>query len=116
MDSIDICDMDQRARDFARNHELTCSVPVNAKGMCHAMSKLFCSLHPAASMVFLAGFRGDVSRSMWKNHSPAQYHHVVVNLDGIYYDFTARQYNPDVWFPRALTHDELAAEWEEIRA
>lgn len=111
---LDIEDMDDRALRFAMNHEGTCTNPQNAKGMCHAMSKLFNQLHPETAIVMLAGFKGDASKSTWKNHPPSQYRHVVVLVEGIYYDFTARQYHPDHSVPRALTRAEMEAEWEEI--
>lgn len=87
-----------------------CLKAETALGECHVVSRAFKALHPSAQLVIVDCYEGDASLAQWKS-DPGRWIHTVVEYQGVYWDFTARQFNPNHPVPRVLTREELKREW-----
>lgn len=89
--------------------------PDNAVGVCEWISELFCTQHPYARTVYCLG------TTKVFEHWHSDYHeytqpdaylcHAVVFVDGMYVDFSYRQFDPTSAFPMVFSAEEFERDW-----
>lgn len=96
--------------DFVSRHPV-CLDPVGCAGECHVISKAFVNENPGAILVNVDAYQGEVRTRNWSSVHPMRWIHTMAYMDGLYIDFTARQYDADHPVPRVMTREEVLRDW-----